>query len=280
MGVDLAPPWTRRGEAELRLDALAWESPWFDLAAFDAEISALAARGVFAIALFAGDPGVLERAAVEVLTRAQRVSPRRNAASRGPRFDRILARHRALHDLSRPLVRADLDHALDTWQWVLRLHPTAGAALQAAALFHDIERLASEADARVEHRAPDYQAFKDAHAAEGARIARRALSGLLPPDEIERAVALVGRHERPEGGPDLALLNEADALSFFSLNSGGFMRYFGLEHTRVKVAYTLRRLGPSGRRTLFDLRHPPAVASLVAEELARLAAAGEEEGAP
>jgi hypothetical protein len=283
IGVDAAAPWTRRGEAEERIDARAWEAPGFDLAAFDARVNGLAGGGLFAISLAGDDPGLLERAAAEVLTRCQRHAPRRNAASRGPLFDEVLTRHRALHDLSKPLVRADYDHALDAWQWTLRLRPDAGLAAQVAALFHDVERLISEADARVEHRAGDYQAFKDAHAAGGARLAREALSSRLPGEELARALDLVARHERREGpagagsrpmraggDPDLELLNDADALSFFSLNSGGFMNYFGADHTRMKIAYTLRRLGPAARGRLSRIRHPAEVAPLVAEELARL----------
>ena len=35
--------------------------------------------------------------------------------------------------------------------------PEADLAVQAAALFHDMERLLSEADFRIEHRAENYQ---------------------------------------------------------------------------------------------------------------------------
>ena len=278
IGVDAAAAGAPRAAAEARIEALTWDAPWFDLAAFDAQVNALAARGLFGLAVAADEPEPLARASLEVLTRCQRHSPRRNAASRGLGFDAILARHRALHDLSRPLVRADHDHALDTWQWALRLSPGAGLAVQVAALFHDVERLVSEADARVEHLAPEYQAFKDAHAAAGAGLVGEALAGALPPEELDRAAALVARHERPSGDPDLGLLNDADALSFFSLNSGGFMNYFGIEHTRAKIAYTLRRLGPAAQRRLSEIRHPDGVATLLAEELARLAAAAPASG--
>src|SRR5205814_582070 len=84
-------------------------------------------------------------------------------------FDKVLARHCELHDMNKPLVAADFDHARDTWRWVLRLAPHASLAVQVAALFHDVERLASESEARIEHRAADYEAFKKAHAAAGAR---------------------------------------------------------------------------------------------------------------
>lgn len=273
VGVDLVPAGEGAAAAEARVEADAWDAPEMDFWAFDTHMNGLAARGPFAVCVAGESPARVTRVAREVLTRCQRLAPRRNAASRGPTFDEVLARHRALHDLDKPLVRADYDHTLDTWQWALRLRPDARLAVQIAALFHDIERLASEADARVEHHAADYQEFKDAHAAEGARMAARALAGAeLPPEERARALDLIAGHERPGGDPDLDLLNDADALSFFSLNSGGFMNYFGPDHTRRKIAYTLGRLGPEARPRLLEMRHPSNVAPLVAEALRALAA--------
>src|SRR5690606_31131593 len=120
-----------------------------DLLAFDRAVHAAEAEGDFELAVETARP-------TEVLLRYQRLLPRRNDASTSDAFRTVEARHAALHDRSLPLVRADLDHARDTWQWVLRLAPDAGLAVQVAALLHDVERLASEAHARVEHLAADY----------------------------------------------------------------------------------------------------------------------------
>jgi hypothetical protein len=187
-------------------------------------------------------------------------------------LEEALARHRALHDLEKPLVRADYEHALDTWRWVLTLQPEAGLAVQFAALFHDVERLASEADVRIEHRAADYQEFKDNHARIGAAWTDEILGELgIDPAVRQAAVRLVGRHERPpEPGvaedpdaEDLALLNDADALSFFSLNSPGYWSYYGPEATRRKVAWTLARMRPEARRRLAGMDLHPEVAKIV-----------------
>jgi hypothetical protein len=157
--------------------------------------------------------------------------------------------------VSKPLVRADYNHALDVWQWTLRLEASASLAVQLAALFHDVERLASEADARVEHLAPDYQQFKDAHARAGAAIARRVLlEAGVSSSTIDRAGLLVAEHERPSSDPEVALLNDADALSFFSLNSSGYADYFGPEPTRKKIAYTWNRMRPAARAKLASVR--------------------------
>jgi hypothetical protein len=225
--------------------------------------------------------GVIAGDALEVVTRCQRHLTGRNEASATPLFDAILAQHRVLHDRSLPLVAADHDHALDTWRWVLRLEPQAGLAVQVAALFHDVERLASEARVRVEQHAPDYAAFKDAHAAAGAQIATATLHEVgAPAALVSRVAELVATHERPGDDPDKRLVNEADALSFFSLNAPGFARYYGPAHTAKKVAYTVARLEARGRAALSGIRHRADIAELIMMTLERhprcAAASGDE----
>jgi hypothetical protein len=269
-----------RGLPGLFLSVEEWESPFFNFYEWDAQLDALAESqdGPFLLVLFGRDEE-RSRALRGILTRCQRVLDCRNEASRGALFDRVLAAHRQAHDLAKPLVRADYDHALDTWQWGLRLAPRAGLAVQLAALCHDIERLDSEADARSEHRAADYQAFKDEHAARGADLADALLGEAGVDAETRRRTArLIAAHERPPGAAAadaaadeeaeaIALLNDADALSFFSLNSVGYLDYFGPEATRRKVAYTLGRLRPAARHYLTGMRLPAKVAEAVAREL-------------
>jgi hypothetical protein len=249
----------------LSLTAEEWESPRFPFYEFDTRMDAL-------------DPGLLHLTAerkrlpgmaLEVLTRCQRLVGRRNAASSTLLFDGVLDRHCALHDLGKPLVRADWAHALDVWQWVIRLDPGAGLAVQLAALFHDVERLVREADVRVEPRAPEYQAFKDEHARRSAELADRTLAA-AGVEEAPRAhtARLISGHEHPPAPGDsdaaeLALLNDADALSFFSLNSPGYVDWFGPEAARRKVAWTLARLRPEARRRLDGVRLRPDVAEML-----------------
>ncbi len=235
------------------VDAGAWaRAPRFD--PFDAALEAAPdARAVAVVASISSSAlgADVVRATGEILTRWQRRIARRNEASRAPIFASVLAAHRAMHRLDLPLVEADHDHALDTWQWMLRLEPDVPLAPQLAALFHDVERLETEAERRVEHRASDYQAFKDAHAARGADAAYDALRSVHVPEGIAaRARAIIASHEQRGLDRDVDLLNDADALSFFSLNSSGYLDYFGVEQTRRKVAWTLRRLGQRARPKL------------------------------
>lgn len=263
------------GIPSLPLKMEEWESQNFNFHDFDRRWDSLAeaaGKAPFGLAL-TGSPEQLQQAAPEVLTRCQRWMNRRNAASHGELFDKVLAEHRDAHDLSKPLVRADFNHALDTWQWVLRLDRKASLPLQLAALFHDIERLTSEADARVEQNAADYQAFKDDHARRGAELTETLLEWVGVNEKTrQRAARLIERHEQPAppGDPDeaeLALLNDADALSFFSLNSAGYLDYFGPEQTRRKVAFTLGRIRPESRRYLEGLRLRPLVSAALVDEL-------------
>jgi hypothetical protein len=153
---------------------------------------------------------------------------------------------------------------------VLRLSPDASLAVQLAALFHDLERLRSEPRERREQRAGDYQAYKRRHAREGARFAVRVLAAAgVHPAVLERTGRLIAGHDEPASGRDreLAHLVDADALSFFSLNSPGFLDAYGPAHTRQKVAFTLARLSLEGRSRLGQLRLRPAIRRLIDELL-------------
>ena len=250
-------------DTQVAVDLEAWQSGAVDLYAVDAAADGLGEAGLVPVAA-AGEPAARR----QLVTRCQRWLDRRNAASASAAFDAVLAVHRRLHDRRLPLVRADHNHALDTWQWVLRLDSFAGAAPQIAALFHDVERLESEASRRVEHLAASYQDFKRRHAETGAGLMRRLL-GDIPAlaSSIERAAALVAAGDRAEAAardPALAVLEDADALSFFSLNSGGFLDYYGPRHTAFKVAWTLRRLSPRAAAALPRLHLRPDVAGILA----------------
>jgi len=252
-----------------------WDDPALDFWEFDRRLDRVVAeRRPLVVAGSASRPGLVPAAVLAILTRAQRVVGRRNRSTASLFFDGLLARHRDLHDLALPLVRADYDHALDVWQWALRLNPDASLALQLAALFHDLERLRSEARERREQQAADYPAYKRRHAREGARFAVSVLAAAgVHPAVLERTGRLIAAHDEPAAGRDreLAQLVDADALSFFSLNSPGFLDAYGPAHTRQKVAFTLARLSLDGRSRLPQLRMRPAIQRLVDELLPGIA---------
>jgi len=96
------------------------------------------------------------------------------------------------------------------------------------------------------------------------------LSGAVDEGPLARAAALVERRDRPDGDPEGILLADADALSFFSINACGFLRYYGERHTRTKLACALARLSPRGRRHLASVPLRADLRGLLREvELAR-----------
>jgi hypothetical protein len=250
-----------------------WRAPGYDPQALDALLAERASRGALRLVLELDEPRDADLAALQILTRAQPYLDRRNASSEGALFDRALDAHYRLHDLARPLVRADYAHALDAWQWTLRLDPEASLALQLAALFHDVERLRSESVVRIEQHAEDYVEFKRAHARRGGELAASTLGELgLERATVDRVAELVATHEGAGASDEAASLNDADALSFFSRNSAGFADYYGAVHTRMKVRYTLARLSVRARRELRTVRLRCDVAALLAEARAEEAA--------
>ena len=143
-----------------------WRDPTLNLYRFDDFVDEHATKPT--TLRLVGSGAFVAEQGLGVVTRCQRCIDRRNAASRAPLFDAALARLPVLYDCQKPLCRADYRHALDAWQWLLRLDRYASLEVQLSVLLHDIERTVSEADRRVEHRAADYTAFKYAHAAGGA----------------------------------------------------------------------------------------------------------------
>lgn len=248
---------TASGDAHL--ERRAWVSGELDLEAFDRRIDAIAATtGTLRIR---GPGGELAAFAREVLTRAQRRAPIRNEKSRGELFGRVLEDHRARHDLDRPLVRAAHDHALDRWQWTLRLDRQAPLVVQLAALLRDVERIEGEEPAR-DPRLPDRA--HDARA-EG-RTPETFLLDVGADRSLARAVgALVRASETPDGTPEAIAVGDADALSFFSLGSARYLAHHGAERTRERIASTLARTSDRARRELASIRLEPAIARLVRE---------------
>jgi hypothetical protein len=242
------------------VDLAAWAAPFADTGALDRRVASAEAQGPFGLRVVGGAP----QGCVELLTRYQRFVARRNRASKGALFDRILARHRALHDLAPAPARTDLDHALDAWQWLLRLDPDAGLAVQAAALFRDVERLESETRARFEHRTSSPDSFLDGRARRGAAIARAILAGAgVSASVLDRVAALVDTIERPGVDAERALLDEAAALSFLSHDCAGVVDAAGPVQGRLEIARALRRLGARGRSRLRSIRYRPDVRALV-----------------
>ena len=164
------------------------------------------------------------------------------------------ARQRIRQVIAGSQVPEDARHADNTLEWLLRLEPDAGEALQLASLAHDIDRALSESKAaRADF--DDYGAFKAAHARNGARILRPILTACdVAPDTIDETCRLVEDHE---AGGDTAsdLLKEADSISFFDVNLPFYYRREGWTETMRRARWGYRRLGARGRDIVRHIRH-------------------------
>ncbi len=138
-------------------------------------------------------------------------------------------------------VPEDPRHADNTQEWLLRLEPDAGDALQLAALAHDIDRAIEEIKVK---RADfdDYDAFKAAHARNGAEILRPILIACgVAGNIVDEACRLVKVHE-VGGDPSSDLLKDADSISYFDVNLPLYHQREGWQETKRRSSWGYRRL--------------------------------------
>lgn len=171
--------------------------------------------------------------------------------AKDPALRRAAADIRAV--LAQSPVPEDPGHAENTLHWLLRLAPTADAALQLAALAHDIERARPD---RLRREAfPNYDAFKQAHADQGAEIADRLLAKAgVSADIRARVASLIRRHETG-GDPDSDLLKDADSLSYFDHNLPRYYAREGYAETLRRARWGYGRLSVRARRAYAQIRH-------------------------
>ncbi len=254
-----------------RIVAAEWHTLGFDFRRLDEEILRPGALAPAQLNIVGEPNAVTATIAGEILTRYQAMIQRTNRASRRLEFKRLLARHRDMHELGRPLVLAEYLHSLDTWQWVLRLKQSASFEVQVAALFHDIERLAVEPERRVEHHPKNHQDFRAADVRRGAAMVSDALADMgLSRRQVQRIAMLGARHAEPISDPELVLLNDADSLSFFSLDSARYLDSYGEAQTANKIAHTLKCMQRSSIALLKGVRFRGDVERLVVQQLQQL----------
>ncbi len=151
-------------------------------------------------------------------------------------------------------VPEDPRHADNTLEWLLRLQPDAGNALQLAALAHDIDRAIEEIKVR---RADfdNYAAFKAAHARNGAEILRPMLNACgVARDIVDETCRLVEVHE-VGGDPSSDLLKDADSISYFDVNLPFYFQREGWAETKRRSLWGYRRLSTRARLIVDDISY-------------------------
>jgi len=178
--------------------------------------------------------------------------------------------HEILRILSNSPVPEDYDHALNVLEWVRRLQPDSGAALQLAALGHDLERALP--NRKVWRREFDtYDSFKRAHAENSAVIMRELLAKYpLDKDIVARVCYLIRYHEfGKDDDPELVVLKDADSLSFFEINLPHYFRREGERETFSRMQWGFRRLSERARRYLQSMKYEEEILNRFLLEICR-----------
>ncbi|RMG29906.1 MAG: DUF4202 family protein [Gammaproteobacteria bacterium] len=166
---------------------------------------------------------------------------------------RDCARERIRAVLAHSEVPEDPRHAENTLAWLHRLGPDVDAALELAALGHDLDRATPDRVRREDYA--DYDRFKAAHARRSARLLRRILETCgVDPATIEEACRLVIHHETG-GDPRSDRLRDADSLSYFEVNLPLYLAREGEAETLRRCRWGVARLSPGVRHRLLEL-HP------------------------
>jgi len=121
--------------------------------------------------------------------------------------------------ISRSDVPEDYAHAKSVKEWVLKFRPDADWALQIAAFAHDIERALPQRKV-ARSKFSDYNDFKNAHALNSAKVVQEILDKYPLSRKVKnKIIILIRNHELGQSeDSDLAVLKDADSLSFFKLN--------------------------------------------------------------
>ncbi len=151
-------------------------------------------------------------------------------------------------------VPEDPRHADNTLEWLLRLEPDADDALQLAALAHDIDRAIEELKVKRTDF-DDYDAFKAAHARNGAEILRPILTECgVERHIVDEACRLVEVHE--VGGDFRSdLLKDADSISYFDVNLPFYYRREGWNEAKRRSSWGYRRLSPEAKEIVKHIVH-------------------------
>ena len=167
-------------------------------------------------------------------------------------IDRAKEKIRLIISTSR--VPEDPQHAGNTLKWLLHLAPDANDALQLAALAHDIDR-SKEKTKVMRSDFDSYDAFKSAHACNGAKILRPILIACsVEQDIVNEACRLVKAHEIG-GDLDADILKDADSISYFDVNLPLYYQREGWNETMRRSCWGYRRLSPRAQEIVKQFRY-------------------------
>ena len=113
----------------------------------------------------------------------------------------------------------------------------------------------------------DYDAFKAAHARNGAKILRPILSACgVPEDIVDEACRLVEVHE-VGGDPSSDLLKDADSISYFDVNLPLYYQREGWTETKRRSLWGYRRLSARARKIVENINYEEEAMIRVLQEV-------------
>ena len=171
-------------------------------------------------------------------------------------------------------VPEDPRHAENTLEWLLTLNPEADQALQIAALAHDIDRAVENQKVR-RNDYDDYDAFKAAHARNGARMLREIMEKCgVDSSMTEEACRVVTLHE-VGGDPRSDLIKNADSVSYFKVNMPLYYQREGWKETKRRCIWGYRRLSTPMKRVVEDITYEDALLTRLLKEAIQEASSNE-----
>ncbi|MDD4333251.1 MAG: DUF4202 family protein [Patescibacteria group bacterium] len=160
--------------------------------------------------------------------------------------------------ISRSPVKTDLEHAISTRKWVLRLKPNADLVLQIAALAHDIERGLQKAESQKsinrKENFRNYYRCNEIHSQKSAKIIVNILEKYqFNKNFIAKVKRLVLRHEFG-GDKESNILMDADSLSFFERNFDGYLKKYGQKKAEKKIKFMYSRMSEKAKKLSFKIK--------------------------
>ena len=161
--------------------------------------------------------------------------------------------------------KKDHIHSLKCREWVLKLKPEAGIALQIAALAHYIDRTNEKKRAKKENF-DNYDEYKRKHAIESANIICEKLEiADFNKELIERVRYLIEHHE-VSGDEESDVLKNADSLTFFNFDIYPYYESMGHQKTKEKIKFMYKRLSEKAKKMIEDVNYGnPEIEALVNE---------------
>jgi hypothetical protein len=179
------------------------------------------------------------------------------------------ARQRILEIVQGSTTPEDPIHAENTLKWILTLCPEADAALQVAALGHDIDR-AVEGRKVVKKGFSCFDEFKAAHARNSAEILGEILRECRVDKEVAEEICRLVRAHETGGDARSDLLKNADSLSYFDVNLPFYAERHSWEETTCRSLWGFKRLSPESQAIVKGFRFKDGRLTDLIQEMAAM----------